>query len=219
VTATKKERKLSPTKRRKLVRDSQLLYLSVWRHDDVKPEFACLFHAAALHLLAAKRHGLQFMLQAGTCYWPRHTPETDPHKDADAPLFGYEWEGEKRVKRVAFCEETGTLRELMPEIHCWLALRHEDGSGTIVDPTTSTWPKRAEIEGHSWPGRRPPPYLWDKADELNDRYGLGLGLEVNYSPIYHPSKEACEFAGEMADESIYPKLAKALGLSMNARQS
>ncbi len=191
---------LSRTKQRKLVDDSRLLYMSLWPHQE--PTGACVFHAVALQLLGAKRHDLNLMLQAGSAWWPRLDKWT-LSPDAGGALFGYEFAPGKTAHGL----KDGELVEVLPEIHAWLGIRHEDRSGTIVDPTTGTWPAASmERHGVDWPGRKPPPFLWEHTSRLDEKW------PPPFAPSYHPSAEAADVVTSFAIREIYPRVGEAVGV-------
>lgn len=163
-----------------LVRESRLLVRKLF--PEVLPEFACLPHACALQVLLAKA-GQCTMLQAGTAQWPYLRLEDD---DGVRPThFSYFWEGpESPVNRERL------KRNLLPEIHCWLAHQEPD---TVIDSTTGTWPARARVGGFQWTARLPPDYLWATERELRD-----LSLSYGYEVTYAPSLDACKIADACA---------------------
>lgn len=189
--------RISRTKQRKLVEDARTLYMRLW--PEVGRGGACVFHAVALQLLGLKRHKLELMLQAGSAWWPRLDEETrggDPRV-----MFGYQFEEGATLKTWV----RGQLVDVLPEVHTWLGIRHQDGSGTLVDPTTGTWPEASlELHGIDWPGRKPPPFLWEHQDRIDEKW------ERPYSPSYHCSLVACDMVATFAAREIYPRIGEAL---------
>ena len=87
------------------------------------------------------------------------------------------WEGCKPQDLIKFIR-TGT----MPEIHCWVVLpdRRE-----IVDITTCYLVNRCKDElGMTWPGHKPPNFLWCKPEEFPD------------GVAYTPHTDAIDFAAQ-----------------------
>ena len=89
---------------------------------------------------------------------------------------------------------------VLPEVHCWVAMR---GPDTIIDTTTGSWPDKARAVGFAWTARNPPSYIWASPRELKDRWSTG-----EFSPYYHPYKDACEAVDRLAEIEIWPMLRK-----------
>ena len=117
----------------------------------------CLY-VAACTVEAIKASGLRAVIQAGTCYWPRLTPEAkweviqqDPN---EVNVFGYEWEPATLATLVKMA------RNELPEMHCWAAIPDRN---EIVDLTSGQFPEQCRrLIGKDWPGVRPPDWLWQE---------------------------------------------------------
>lgn len=101
-------------------------------------------------------HGVPAILQAGTAYWPRLTPEQDDGT-SDATQFGYQYTpGPFNYVELA--------RGKLPEMHVWAGVV---ASQTIIDLTAGYFPDQAKLlGGYDWPGVRPPNYYWGPAKDL-----------------------------------------------------
>jgi len=122
---------------------------------EMSPSGRCFFYGIRT-VEALRKHGLAAILQAGSCQWPRITPEQDDGKCATH--FGYVWspgEGQSVLARAM---------GVMPEMHVWAALPNE---GEIVDFTTGFFPEQARIIGNfDWPGPKPPKFVWATTSEI-----------------------------------------------------
>jgi len=189
--------RLTSTSRRQLVDEAHRL--ARIEFPEVPPTRACLVEAVSLQCLAYRRWGVDFSLQAGTCFWPRVNDNHRLAKD-ESSHYGYEWRGVSHAE-TALAVLTGKL----PELHVWLALVEEE---VIVDSTTRTFVDRARAAGVSWPGARPPSLLWGQATALHTRYG-----GRRHAPRYMSSSGACDVAITVAERIVYPKLCAATGLT------
>lgn len=156
---------------------------------------ACLYYAWAV-CQAAREQGHRFLLQAGTAFWPRLTPEQDRFADLLAlsgePAFGYQWE---------LAAAQGYLaRNMMPEMHCWAA---DPAEGMLIDLTTGDWPRQClELLGIDWPGVRPPDHIWCSPT------ALPVGV------VYAPSRDAGLVALRMLKDKFVWKGKPELGLPL-----
>ena len=185
---------LSKNEKSNLVRESKELYQHAAKEmgKPVPDTQACLYYACALQLLAAKQHGIRLMMQAGSAQWPMTLPEDDD--GISATHYGYIWEGLQHP-----AVQAQIRKKELPELHVWLAHRKPD---TIIDPTTSTWKKRAEADGFVWTGPKPPRYLWLSMNEffdlMQEKYPLGI--------VYQPDLEATKLSNYYAELEIYPTM-------------
>lgn len=116
----------------------------------------CLIMAGCV-ITAAKVHSVRLVLQAGSAYWPRTTPETDDGVEPNR--FGYEFEW----------NETSQARlssGVLPEMHVWAA---DPVKMEIVDMTAGDFPAQCKrLIGLGWKAPPPPPCFWGEAHELPD---------------------------------------------------
>ena len=184
----------------RLVADARTLYerMAADLGRPVPATHACLYHAIALQMLLARRHGIETMLQAGTAQWPMCRPEEDD--GIRNTHFAYQWDGIDDSKVM-----TCLINAQLPELHVWLAHRDPD---TIIDPTTGTWPERAALDGQTWTGPVPPSFLWHTQEELaalvTDQYPLGITYQCDVT--------ACQVADSFAQLELYPRIAALLGM-------
>lgn len=140
--------------KRHLVGEARRLVRKKFPH--VPADAACLYLHWALCSLA-QGAGLRFLLQAGTAYWPRVTPETDDGVSSN--VFGYEWEGIE-APRV----QLAIAADVLPEMHVWAG---DPATGEIIDLTTGAWPRQcAKLHGQPWLAPKPPDFWWGSPAEL-----------------------------------------------------
>jgi len=193
-------RKLTKSTKARLITDSKALYerAAPALGKPVPATHACLYHAVALQMLLAKRHGIETMLQAGTAQWPMCRPEEDD--GIRNTHFAYQWDGIEDPKVMACL-----VNAQLPELHVWLAHRDPD---TIIDPTTGTWPERAALDGQTWTGPPTPSFIWHTPAEMamliRDQYPLGF--------TYRCDPVACKVADAFANLELYPQIATLLGM-------
>lgn len=120
---------------------------------------SCLYWALAA-ILAARLNGVSLIPQAGTCYWPRVTPETDDGIEPDR--FGYEWRGDpKTADRAADFDPGVTI--VLPEMHIWAA---DPKTGEVVDLAARLFPAQCKrITGLDWKAPHPPEWFWGKGED------------------------------------------------------
>lgn len=124
--------------------------------EDKGPRTAyCLLWAHYTCLVVKQEGFTTVQLQAGTCYWPRLARHQDDGRSPN--LYGYEYvPGPDNYLSIA--------RGRMPEIHVWAGIAETE---TIIDLTPSFFPERAmSLAGLSWPGIRPPRFLWTHVKNL-----------------------------------------------------
>ncbi len=116
---------------------------------------ACLYMTYGLMFVLTEM-GKRPILQAGSCDWPRLTPEQD---DGIAPNFyGFVWEPDS-LDTFAWL-----LSNTLPEMHVWCGLPEDN---EIIDLTCGTFPLHCrKTLGLDWPGHQPPDYLWCKCNEV-----------------------------------------------------
>jgi hypothetical protein len=117
---------------------------------------ACLYWMQAGYIELQKA-GLDPIIQAGTANW-RMLPHALDHGHEDTH-FGFEWEPSD-PKSVA-----ARKADLLPEIHCWCAVR---STQEIVDFSTATLPDVCRRMGFVWKMPPPPSFVWARFDALPD---------------------------------------------------
>jgi hypothetical protein len=122
----------------------------------------CVWAAAAV-IEAAKERGVRLVLQAGSAFWPRVSPEQDD--GVSSTHFGYQWErGSRETMQILGRIQKGDL-SILPEMHVWAA---DPKEMEIVDPTSGQFPAQARrLQGLDWKGPVPPEQFWGGKDELN----------------------------------------------------
>ena len=126
--------------------------------------------ATAPALRVLERRGVRALLQAGSMEFPMGGIDDG----VNATHFSYIWEPESAETRARIA------REEMPEMHVWVGL---PDSGEILDVTTCFHQTQARRLGLLWRGPAPPPFLWERADQLP-----GRGV------IYIPERRAIAWA-------------------------
>ncbi len=136
----------------RIVNDARSLAMRHWPEMVNKPG-NCLYAAMSLmHVLDVI--GIRAWIQAGTCYWPRLTPEQAKSEDDPIYSFGYEWEPNSFDTQVRIALDT------LPEMHVWVAI---PDTNEIVDLTSGQFPVQCQnLLKLDWPGIKPPDYFWCK---------------------------------------------------------
>jgi len=146
-------------------------------------ERGCCLYLAGMAGVAAMKRGILLTPQAGTCYWPRVTAETDDGVEANR--FGYEWNGDPASAKRA------TMRPgivPMPEMHVWCA---DPVAREIVDLSSGLFPKQCErIIGLPWKAPLPPDFFW------------GQAVTAPRGVLYDPNREATTLATLLIHESL-----------------
>ena len=159
-----------------MIAEASALAAAQCRWLGLAPEGACLVYAAAI-LGIAQRQGLRLVLQAGSAFWPRMTPEQD---DGVSPThFGYEWDPPNVARHLA----AGHL----PEMHAWAG---DPVTQDLVDLTTGQFPAQCQrMLGAGWPGVRPPLTWWGPARSLPDG--------VSYTPNRDATRLAMQLLADL----------------------
>jgi hypothetical protein len=156
-----------------------------WPEAANEPYGNCLYTAGAfIHLAAKDPHfkDRRFVLQAGSGYWPRLTPEQDDGDPSTHTHFGYEWEG--RTPSNMMRVQAG----LLPEMHVWVG---DPKRQELIDLTTGRWVEHCQvIQGLAWPGVQPPEFFWGGPDDLPD------------SVVYKPDGEATFLALDLLKRAL-----------------
>jgi hypothetical protein len=138
---------------------------------------SCLYLAVGVIAAAAKR-GYRLVPQAGTCYWPRVTPETDDGVENNA--FGYKWSPHEFRSQISLA--CGAL----PEMHVWAG---DPVTQEIVDLSTRDFPAQCKkILDIEWKAPAPPDFYWGPAGELPNLC------------VYEPNEEATILAVDLFGE-------------------
>jgi hypothetical protein len=126
---------------------------------------SCFYHS---HFTAEVLHeqGRAVTIQAGSCNWPRLSPEQDDGAPTTMTHFSYEWSPSDAASVEAM------LKGALPEMHVWCALTD---SSEIIDVTTNELVAAAALRGFDWPGPKPPDYLWSTMIEFPER--------TRYNPV------------------------------------
>ena len=124
---------------------------------DVDERGCCLYLAGMAGVAAIKR-GVLLIPQAGTCYWPRVTEETDDGTEPNR--FGYEWNGDPNSAKRAQLRP-GIVP--LPEMHVWCA---DPLAQEIVDLASGLFPEQCERIIHlPWKAPRPPDFFWGQGED------------------------------------------------------
>jgi hypothetical protein len=144
------------------------------RFPDRSPVGRCV-HLSGCMIEELAERGIKGVFQAGSCYWPRLTPEQFKAAPEDvAPWFGYQWEPKSPQSLEAMAQ--GNL----PEMHAWVGIV---ATQEIVDISCWYFPEvlagnfvgttlddnKNKIGPLGWPGVKPPEFLWCRAGEGPDR--------------------------------------------------
>lgn len=151
---TRRPRIVSRGLKKRIVDDAYALAARTFPAFVGRPDM-CLMLTGAV-LAAAQRRGVRLVLQAGTCYWPRVTPEQD---DGVSPnVFGYEWDPND-PKHLAT-----RIAGRMPELHVWAG---DPSTNELVDLTTGCFPDQcARLTELAWLAPVPPRWYWGAFDRL-----------------------------------------------------
>ena len=135
----------------------------------------CLYDALSV-IEAAKKHKVRLVLQGGTAFWRRMSPDQD---DGFSPThFGYQWDPRSPLSEMAVAQ--GNL----PEMHVWAG---DPATQEVVDIATLDFPTRAQdLIGYPWLDVKPPGFFWGTGDELPD------------GAFYEPNREATLYADKAA---------------------
>ncbi len=137
--------------------------------DGPDPTMACLYWSFyACRVL--ERRGERAVIQAGSLEYPMGGLDDG----VSATHFSYLWEPDSAETRRRIAADA------MPELHVWVGLPE---SGEILDVTTCFLQAQARRLGLLWRGPAPPPFLWERADQLP-----GRGV------IYIPERRAIAWA-------------------------
>lgn len=114
----------------------------------------CLFQTVAV-IIAAREHGLDLVLYAGSAHWPVDATGT----------FGFEWDPEHPVSQLRL------IQGALPEMHVWAG---DPRAQEIVDISTAHWRAYfdrtcAQVEGWVWTAPDPPAFLWCRPEALPPR--------------------------------------------------
>lgn len=170
-------------RRRALVREARSFVARHW--PEIEPQGACLFTAGALIICAARNphfKGRRLILQAGTCSWPRLTPEQDDGLPTTPSHFTYQWEGltARTMNRLA--------QGLLPEMHCWVG---DPQRQELIDPLSGQFPAQCRaLIGRDWPGIQPPDFFWGGPADLPDRV------------CYEPDGVATQIAAQLLTQAL-----------------
>lgn len=150
-----------------IVREAKALALKRFPEIEGATQGHCLIFNAALCAVANKR-GVRLVLQAGTAFWPRVTPETDDGEEANR--FGYEWSPDAPFSRARLAAG------LLPEIHVWAG---DPETQEIADLTTGFFPQQCyDMLRVGWKAPRPPEWFWGTAHDLPDLASYVPNLEA-----------------------------------------
>lgn len=149
----------------------------------------CLFWSLFTVCYLKTMFNINAQIQAGTAYWPIreiHLDQPDPLPDAP-DQYGYE-----------FTWSAAALEMLQsggqPEMHVWAAITKPPYE--IIDLTAPFFRERAEREGYTCSGPRPPAYFWHV---LTDANPLPLGV------VYRTDEQAIEIAYAMLGTALSNK--------------
>lgn len=126
---------------------------------------SCLYRAAAM-MVALRERGERAQIQAGSALWQfREIAEPEPD------TFGYEWDRTSPLALAAVERAiAGRPPELMPEMHCWVAVERPRSEWWIIDPSAGQFPAMCErVLGLAWEVERPPVCLWAPVQHLPKR--------------------------------------------------
>lgn len=107
---------------------------------------------------AARIMGYDAYYQAGTAKWKMIPKEED---DGVSPThFGYEFIPQEAVSKFAM--------GILPELHCWVVVKREDGEAEFIDLSTKDQMEQARrLIGAVWSDNCPlPEYVWSDIDGL-----------------------------------------------------
>lgn len=144
----------------------------------------CLYLTVGV-IAAAARRGFRLVPQAGTCYWPRVTKETDDGVESN--VFGYKWSPEEMASRLNMA--MGGI----PEMHVWAG---DPEDQEIVDLSTKFFPTQCKtLIGVDWKAPHPPDFYWGPASELPDF--------CYYEPSKAATLKAVDLFTEIAEGRLY----------------
>lgn len=168
---------------------------------------SCLYRAAAM-MVALRERGERAQIQAGSALWQfREIAEPEPD------TFGYEWDRTSPLALAAVERAiAGRPPELMPEMHCWVAVerprtrRSSASPGAdwwLIDPSAGQFPAMCErVLGLAWELERPPVCLWTPVQHLPKRCrrmsadGEAIALAIKMLSV-QDGRERLEFAQRM----------------------
>ncbi len=169
-----------------LIRDDAAAHYAVHFADSHRNRFlpggSCLYWAASA-IIAAQRHGIRLVLQAGSAAFQRLPPHLDDGRPETLTHFAYEWtpphkdplrsrvfvrDGREEPTPAHFTTRpdrvTGQPALCLPEMHVWCG---EPATQTLVDLSTFDLTRQCEtVLGVPWLDEKPPPFLWCAPREI-----------------------------------------------------
>lgn len=146
-----------------LVARSEVLLKIAFPDDGIAEQpGSCLYRAAAM-MVALRERGERAQIQAGSALWQfREIPEPE------ADTFGYEWDRAAPATLAAVDRVlAGFAPEVMPEMHCWVAVERPRSDWWLIDPSAGQFPAMCQrILGFAWELERPPACMWAPVQHL-----------------------------------------------------
>lgn len=174
ITKTAKITATPDEKKEQIVQVARLIFTKRFQGDlPYGPSAACLYWAACV-TFAAKKFGVNLVVQAGTASFLRLPHHLDDGEPTTPTHFSYVCDKSLSMSTVAAHLDFGRL----PEMHVWAA---DPGRQEIVDLTTKFLPEQCKrLSGLDWLTPAPPDYLWCKVSRLPEEWVYAPNADATF---------------------------------------